>query len=265
MTSLILALAMLGVPAATQHTPGNDYIYTFRVTESGKSDVTSGTARVHGDRVRIDMDGRNKRDEYILVTDSGRQMLSVHPDRKEVDRTTVPGFENVIGTALRTVSPLVKFQVLNPKVTWQRVETGTRMLGYATEHVRITEQYDVKIAAMGFDGGTERNTVVTDYWVSPGLDLGPNPLLTLLTNSSTATGQTDRAFVQQVRDARADALQGTPLRTVITEVTDKPGKEPSKKTVRTIEITSVRQAPQPAAMFEVPSGYRVKDGAHFEM
>ncbi|HEV2644546.1 MAG TPA: hypothetical protein VGT98_17670 [Candidatus Elarobacter sp.] len=268
MTPLVLALTLVTTPAtpSRQMPQPADYVYTFRVTESGKSEVTSGTVRVHGDRVRIDMDGKHDHGEYLLVTENGTQMLSIHPDRKEIDRISSPRFEQIIGTALRTVSPLVKFRVLDPRISWQRVETGTRVLGYATEHVRITEQYDVQIAAMGFDGGTERNVVVTDYWVSPGLDLGRNPLITLLTNASTATAQTDRGFVQREEDVRAEALQGTPLHTVVTETTTKSsGQDRTRTKTRTIDITSVKQGAQPAALFEVPSGYRMKDGANISM
>jgi hypothetical protein len=243
----------------------SDYMYTFTTTEENGS-PTTGTVRVHGDRTRIDMEKKDSKDsrEYILLTDNGTRMLSVHPDRKQVDQISSPSFERIIGTSLRMVSPIVKFRVLNPRISSERVGTGQKLLGYATEQIRMTERFDIHIIAMGFDGGTEHHTVVTDYWVSPGLDLGKNPLLALLEHTSTATAQTDPTFVEKEASVRAQALGGTPLRTEVRETTvDDKGIEHSK--THSIEITSVHQGPQPAALFEVPSGYQVKSGMNISM
>ena len=243
-------------PAALQ----GDYMYTFTTTEENGS-PTSGTVRVYGDRTRIDMQKNNSKD-YILLTDNGTRMLSVHPDRKEVDQINSPSFERIIGTSLRMVSPIVKFRVLNSKISSERVGTGQKVLGYATEQIRMTERFDIHIVAMGFDGGTEHHVIVTDYWVSPGLDLGKNPLLALLEHAGTAMAQTDADFIEKESAVRAQALGGTPLRTVVksTKVDDK-GIEHSS--TRTIEITSIHIGPQSASLFEIPSGYRIKSGLNF--
>jgi hypothetical protein len=243
--------------------PAGDYMYTFVTTgESGSK--SSGTVRVHGARMRIDMDNRKSSDDYILLTDGGTQMMSVHPDEKKVDEISSPSFEHIIGTSLRVVSPLVKFNVQNLQLSSQRVATGQKLLGYATAQVRVTERFDVHIRALGFDAGTEHHTVVTDYWVSPGLDLGSNPLLSLIEHTSTAMAQTDRGFVQQEAAMRAQAVHGTPLRTVVRETTvDDKGAEHSN--THSIEITSVRFGAQPAALFTVPSGYRISSGMNVDM
>lgn len=240
----------------------SDYMYTFSTTDETGS-PTTGTVRVHGDRTRIDMDKNNSRD-YILLADNGTRMMSVHPGRKEVDQINSPSFERIIGTSLRMVSPIVKFKVLNSKISSARVGTGQKLLGYATEQIRMTERFDVHIVAMGFDGGTEHHTVVTDYWVSPGLDLGSNPLLTLLEHAGTAMAQTDPDFVDKEASVRAQALGGTPLRTVVKETSvDDKGIQHSK--THSIDITSVRQGAQSAALFEIPSGYRFKSGMNISM
>jgi hypothetical protein len=248
----------------TANVPASDYAYTFVVTEENSKSPTKGTVRVHGDRTRIDIDKANGSGEYILLTDGGTRMLSVHPNRREIDQISAPTFERVIGTSLRMVSPMVKFKVLNSKMSWERVGTGQKLLGYATEQIRMTERFDVKIRAMGFDGGTEHNTIVTDFWVSPGLDLGSNPLLVLIEHASNAMAQTDADFVNEEASVRARALQGTPLRTVVTETTVNDKGVQHVKT-HSIDITSVRMSAQPAALFDVPSGYRIKSGADFSM
>ena len=228
-------------------------MYTFTTTEESGSQ-SSGTVRVHGGRTRIDMDKNDSRD-YIILTDGGKQMLSVHPDRREVDQISSPSFERIIGTSLRAVSPIVKFKVQNVKISSGRIATGQKLLGYGTEQIRITEQFDVHIVAMGFDGGTEHHTVVTDYWVSPGLDLGDNPIMALLEHAGTAEAQTDADFVDKETNVRSQALAGTPLRTETKESTvDDKGIRHTK--TRSMAITSVKMGPQPAALFDIPSGYR---------
>lgn len=240
----------------------SDYMYTFTTTEESGT-FSTGTVRVHGDRTRIDMEKPGSKD-YILLTDDGARMLSVHPDRKQVDQISSPSFERIIGTSLRMVSPIVKFRVLNSKISSERVGTGQKLIGYPTEQIRMTERFDIHIVAMGFDGGTEHHTVVTDYWVSPGLDLGNNPLLSLLEHTSTAMAQTDPGFVQKESSVRAQALGGTPLRTVVKETTvDDKGIEHTK--THSIDITSVHLGAQPAALFEVPSGYQMKSGMNVSM
>ncbi|MGI8548570.1 MAG: hypothetical protein ACR2M1_14800 [Gemmatimonadaceae bacterium] len=133
------------------------------------------------------------------------------------------------------------------------------------EQIRMTERFDAHVSAMGFPGGTEHYAVTTDYWVSPGLDLGRNPLIALLATASTALAQSDRSFVQQEHYARDAALQGTPLRTVISSssVSDEnssshSSKNSTKNNIRTIEITSLRGEAQSDALFQVPADYKVK-------
>lgn len=256
----LLTVALTGTgnaaPRCVDSPPPSDYMYTFRATGDSDKDPTTGTVRAHGDRIRIDMDKKNS-DDYILLTDGGQQMTSVHPDKKEVEQMSAPKFEHIIGTSLKAVSPLVKFNVLNDRIRSEKIGAGPKILDYATDQVRITQQFDVHIVALGFNAGTEHHTVVTDYWVSPGLYLGDNPLLALLEHAGTATAQTDADFVQSEASARASALQGTPLRTVARETTvDDKGK--SNTTTRTIDITSLKIGVQPAALFEIPPGYRIR-------
>lgn len=257
--SVVLASGSAAPRSVERPASTGDYMYTF-TTQGESGSQTSGTVRVHGDRTRIDMDKQDRSGSYILLTDNGTLMMSVHPNRREVEEIRSPSFERIIGTSLRMVSPLVKFRVRNVRISAERVGTGQKLLGYGTEQIRLTERFDVQVIAMGFDGGTEHHTVVTDYWVSPGLDLGRNPLLTLLEHTGTAMAQTDPDFVQTEASVRDRALSGTPLRTVVRETTvDDKGIEHSN--THSIEITSVREGPQPAALFQVPSGYRIKSGA----
>jgi hypothetical protein len=240
-------------------------MYTFRATGDGTHDdhATTGTVRAHGDRLRIDIDREQSDDDhYMLLTGNGDQMLLVKPDDREVTKINAKSFEQIIGTSLRSVSSIVKFHVLNHRISYAKIGSGEKILGYDTDQIRITDHFDVRTVALGFDGGTDRYTVVTDYWVSPGLDLGRNPLLTLLEHAGTALAQVDASFVQEEATVRARALSGTPLRTVVHEskIDDKVIEHTN---THVIDITSVHVGPQKADLFEIPSNYRVKAAGSF--
>lgn len=242
-----------------------DYMYTFRTSGDGGDRGTSGTVRVHGDRMRIDIDritSDHNDGEYMIVADNGSRIFNVHPDKKTIEEIDAAHLENVIGIALRGVSSVTKFQVMNASVTSQRVGTGEAIVGHATDHVRIRESYDVKITALGFDGGTEHTTVVTDYWVAPGLSIGHNPLLALIENAQTAMAQSDRDYVAKQRDARANMLKGAVLKSVSNVTTSKHGDSEEEKR-KTMEVTSLKQGAQAPGLFELPKGYEMKSGWNF--
>lgn len=246
--------------------PSPDIVYTFRSRASGDGshdDSLSGTVRLHGDAERIDFNGKSSDSDpgaYILVLDGGTRMISVHPSRHKAEEISATTFERIVGTSLRAVRPLVRFTVRDITITPERLGAGGTILGYATEHARLSEHFTVHITAMGFDGGDETVSVVNDYWVSPGLDLGRNPVLALVERAATATAQSDASFVRQEDAARAALLRGTPLRSISTVTTiDDKGKR--KTVVRTTEVTALRREAQPASLFEVPSGYAVSGGA----
>ena len=160
---------------------------------------------------------------------------------------------------------VTRFRLSNASVTSQRISTGETILGRATDHVRVRESYDVKITALGFDGGTEHTTVITDYWIVPGLDLGHNPLLALIENSETAMAQSDRDYVAKQREARAAVLKGAVLKSVSVVSTTKSDDDNARDKRKTMEVTSLKQAPQAASLFEIPKGYEMKSGGNFSM
>lgn len=273
LTSLALLASGQASPQASSVTraASSDLVYTFRTSETGghsHDDEMTGTVRVHGGDVRIDVDHSREDDDpgaYILVLDDGARMLSVHPSRREAEEMSAAGFERIVGISLRAVRPLVRFRVSDAAIATERLGAGGTMLGVATDHVRLTEHYTVHITAMGFDGGDETVAVQTDYWVAPALQLGRNPLLALLERAGTAMAQSDASFVQREDAARASLLRGSPLRTV-SRVTTTERDGDRKESVRTTEVTSLRREAQPASLFEVPSGYRVKSAsASFDM
>lgn len=244
-------------PAAFERAPlGEDYSYQFRIAEGSHGSPTVGTVRVHGDRTRIDVQGRGHDREYILLLDRGQRMLVVHPEKREIQQMATSDFAAIVGTAIRAVSPVVKVKLLHSEISAKSLGPGAPWEGYRTEHVRLTERYDARLRALGFDSGVEHHSVTTDYWIAPDLALRENPLARVLTTATTALAQTDPDFVRRDDAMRADILRGALLRAIVSVAESENDQPlPSPHIVMTLEVTDIRTGAQPANVFDIPAGY----------
>lgn len=267
LASVLLAAAALSAPAASAHAqqqqqqqkaqpPMRDYEYSFRMSGSHDEHPTSGTMRVSGDRGRIDIDGA-KEGEFMLLTDGGRTLTIVHPDRRAYEVSDAATFEHIVGRALRAAGPVLSIRLESAHVASDHLGDGGLVVGRATRHLRLTQDYTLRVGALGFGGDAERHVATTEYWVSPGLALMRNPLFALVEGAESALVQSDTAY-SRIADAERDALLegATPLRRVVTTREEHGGKT----TTQTIEITSLRPARVDPAIFEVPSGYTRRAG-----
>lgn len=263
LASVLLAVAALSAAAAPARAqqqqkpqpPMRDYEYSFRVIGSHDEHPMSGTMRVSGDRGRIDIDGA-KEGEFMLLTDGGRTLTIVHPERRAYEVSDAATFEHIVGRALRAV-PVLSIQLESAHVASDHLGDGGLVVGRATRHLRLTQDYTVRVGALGFGGDPERHVATTEYWVSPGLALMRNPLFALVEGAESALVQSDTAY-SRIADAERDALLegATPLRRVVTTREEHGGKT----TTQTIEITSLRPARVDPAIFQLPSGYTRRAG-----
>ena len=263
LASVLLAAAALSATAAPAHAqqqkaqpPMRDYEYSFRVIGSHDEHPMSGTMRVSGDRGRIDLDGA-KEGEFMLLTDGGRTLTIVHPERRAYEGSDAATFEHIVGRALRAAGPVLSIKLEAAHVASDHLGDGGIVVGRATRHVRLTQDYTIRVGALGFGGDAERHVATTEYWVSPGLALMRNPLFALVEGAESALVQSDTAY-SRIADAERDALLegATPLRRVVT-TREEPG---GKTTLQTIEITSLRPARVDPAIFQLPSGYTRRAG-----
>jgi hypothetical protein len=99
----------------------------------------------------------------------------------------------------------------------------------------------------------KHHRVVTDYWVPTQAATPRNPMFELLMRGASAVAQQDVTHQANVARARAALFRAPPVKAIVT-VTET--GESAKRA--TIEVTSLSSATPDAAMFTLPTGYRVK-------
>jgi hypothetical protein len=251
--ALILAAPAQGV-AGTR--------YTFRMTPD-HGDALIGTVREDGRTARIDFVTRRARDdEYLLVRDG--QLVAVHPDDREYSVIDDSTFERIAGVGLQAASDIgvVRFRVREAQFTPERLEPGDSVAGFATRHVRLTEEFTVVVRALGMWGDAVHMRVVTDYWVTDAPVLMHNPLLEMLSRLGGVLGQSDPAFVRREAAARRDLFTGTPLRIVVTATSSDSDEHDDRPGVQRIEISDLTRTRLDPGIFRIPAGYAQRDGEY---
>lgn len=260
---LVVSLA-LALPASPfQGIPGTRY--TFRMTV-GHEDPVVGTVRENTHRARVDVLKRGERDdEYLVITHDGHRVISVHPSDGEYSVVDDSVFERIAGVGLQAVSStgIVRFRVHDADISAERLGAGDVVAGFATEHYRLRQDYTVDVSAFGTHGGPVRQSVITDYWVAPRAHLLPNPLIGMLSQIGTALAQSDVDFVRRSAAVRDSLFSGTPLRIVVTIATDAKDETGKPPAVHRFEITEIENANFDPGIWQVPAGFRRKEGISF--
>lgn len=254
----------LGAAALALATPlqAQGQRYDFRLT--GEGEDARGRVTWLGDRGRVDVEhtpGDHRGDEYFLLRNGGRTLISVHPEDRSYSVVDDTVFERVVGRALEAVDGMVDFTVDGVRIAGERLGPGGTIAGHATERYRLTQEFTVRIGVPFVEDPEIRQTVVTEYWVAPEVKLIRNPVLEMLATVETALAQGDTSFVRRSRAARASLFRGTPLKFVIRSTSEeRDGDETDIDTdVRTIEITGIGPADIDPASLEIPAGYRRDD------
>ena len=243
--------------------------YEFTSTDDD-GDVTSGAVAWAGSVMRIDMDRsrnrsrhnngnvgvnviNNRRGEYMLVDFATNTVRSVKPEQHEISEMPMATFEQIIGKALGMVGGVVQMQVRDAGIIAKEVGAGGQIAGIETEQFRVIEEYNVRIGVFGMNAEEKHHRVVTDYWVPTQTGMPRNPMFELLLRSASATAQQDAVHQTNVARARTALFRGSPVKAVVT-VTET--GESAKRA--SVEITSLTSTTPDAALFVLPTGYRVK-------
>jgi hypothetical protein len=260
------ASAAVAAPLAPRTMPAGRYEFT---STDDDGDVTSGAVSWTGQLMRIDLDRNrrrarrdngvaftasdNRRGEYMLVDFETNTMRTVKPEEHEISEMPLATFEQIIGKALGMVGSVVQMQVRDAGIIAKEVGPGGQVAGVETEQFRVIEEYNVRIGVFGMNADEKHHRVVTDYWVPTQAGTPRNPMFELLMRSASATAQQDAVHQTNVSRARTALFRASPVKAVVT-VTE--AGETQKRS--TVEITSLSSAAPDAALFVLPSGYRVK-------
>lgn len=251
-TALLLIAGLLQAPTGV---PGTRYTFNM-ITEN---DSTAGVVREDGHRARIDFTHGASAEDYVLVLDGGHRVVAVHPRDGDYAITDDSTFARAAAIGLRAASAtgIVRFRVRDTHITPRRVGPGEPIAGLPTERYRLIQEFTVGITALGVNAETMHQVVVTDYWVSPGTSLVPNPIVELLSTIASILGQSDPEFARRSSAEREGLFRGTPLRIVVTAHTL---EEPDKVTTQRIEITRLERATFDRTLWDIPAGLRRREG-----
>lgn len=258
--------ASAAVPAPKTMPAGQ---YQFTSTDDD-GDVTSGTVAWTGQQMRIDLDRSrsrarhgngnavkvstsNRRGEYMLVDFSTNTMRTIKPEDREISEMPLATFEQIIGKALGMVGGVVQMQVRDAGIIAKEVGAGGQVAGLPTTQYRLIEEYNVRIGVFGMNAQEKHHRVVTEYWVPTQASVPRNPMFELLMRGASATAQQDAVHQTNVARARSALFAGFPVKAVVTvNATGEAAKRAS------VEITSLTSQTPDAALFLLPTGYRVK-------
>jgi hypothetical protein len=253
-------------PLAPRVMPAGRYEFT---STDDDGDVTAGAVAWSGQQMRIDLDrsrarsrrsgsreGReresDRRGEYMLVDFATSTVRTIKPGEREISEMPLSTFEQIIGKALGMVGSVVQMQVRDAGILANDVGPVGEIAGVATRQFRMIEEYNVRIGVFGMNAEEKHHRVVTDYWVPTQAAMPRNPMFELLMRGANAMSQQDAVHQGNVSRARRALFQGFPMKVVtVTEA-----GESAKRS--TVEITSLSASAPDAALFAMPSGYRVK-------
>jgi hypothetical protein len=256
--ALVFALLATSRPLIAQSTVR----YTVEMTE-GSGRPSRAVVTTTGDRSRIQpirtSDDREDSGTsgYIVVRDGN--LYSIDPDKRAYDVMSSEEFEQIVGTALRSVSPIVKMHVDDVSVSTEEIHDAKAILGFPTRHFRFTQKYSMRVTAFGMNGDDEstENEVVTDFWFAATAKLPRNPLIELMLSAATAPAQQNRDFVRESARVRDSQFTGMPLLAIVR------GRERGEGALREkarVEVTQVERVTADSSLFSVPTGFTRTNG-----
>lgn len=247
--------------AASAAPAAASFTYRFRIAEDGKGETKRGTVHVAG-ASRVELDRRDGRDrDWFLVSADGRTITSVSPRKREWRQMPASEFEEIVGTALRSVRGIVEFELVGrATIDYQRLGAGETIAGLRTQKIRVIETFTVRPRVFGLKTDPERHRVTTTYWVTSDLAIPRNPLVALMTGAQTALAQQDEEYATKSRALRERLFTGAPVRVEVVSEEEDGGRERS-----TAEILELRRGPVDRALLTVPAGYRQREGRGVEV
>lgn len=262
---LALALALGALPASlpAQVVEGRSYFFRIEKPDDGP---TEGVMHVAGDRARIEIHDAEDDDGtpvYLLLTDGGKTLVSVHPEHRSYSEIDADKLEGIIGTAMRAVNVVMTMDMVNSNVNGERLGDGGPVAGLPTQHYRLTQEFAMDIGAFG-QTERARHRIVSDYWVNAEQAPPRNPLVELVTTAPAALAMSNEAFMTRSARTRASLFTAAPLKVVVrSEEWKKDGGSDSE--VFEYEVTRILPASIDLRALRVPEHFHRDDSKDFDV
>jgi len=254
----VMASVMAAAPGSAQGLT-YDFVTTVKSDQAGERIAMRGKAAAMDDKARVEITemgalGPNAaamNGMYMIVLDNGNRFIWVNPQERKYIETTSADMMAGFGGVMGSVGAMMNMKATNVVMDVQRVGSGPSINGYATDHYRITQSWDMSMNIFGKTVTTREESTMNAYF-APSITVPQNPFLM---GNSQAASLLGEEFAQKSAAMNAKLQgKGLPLRIeVASKTTDPEGKVVS--TTATTEIQSLKQGSVPASMFTVPSGY----------
>jgi hypothetical protein len=255
--------------------PGTIYEFSVRsqssqsgdresVVMSGRGTYTAGNAKIE----ILDAQAQSgegmfgSRGSYFLVLDNGEKMVLVDPAQKTYMEWDLQNMMAGLGKMMGALGGLVRMEMSDVKVEAQDMGAGGTVNGYATQHVRVVENYSISARVMGRSSNSRVETT-TDYYFAPALRNLRNPFVQNSQMFRAVGDMFNNADYQRQMTSVQAKLAGVPVKTVARSVTTNPdGKQ--ETTVTTMEMTGFQNTDVAASTFAIPSGFQVVEMPRFD-
>ena len=258
-----LAHGALPLALAAQIVDGQSYFFRLHTPDDGP---TEGVMHVAGDRARIEIHDAEDDDGmpvYLLLTDGGKTLVSVHPHHRSYSEIDADKLEGIIGTAMRAVNVVMTMDMVGSNVSGERLGDGGAVAGVPTQHYRLTQEFAMDVGAFG-QTERARHRIVSEYWVNPEAAPPRNPLVELVTTAPAALAMSNEAFMTRSARTRAALFTAAPLKIVVRADEWKKDGGSESETFE-YEVTRILPATIDLRALRVPDGYRRDDTKDFDV
>lgn len=221
------------------------------ITEGADTSRLVGTASVEGSNMRLEVqsgDGVVFQDGSVVISkDGGSTLLFLDPSKKTYYEMRLDDLMNSMGSILAAAGGAVSMNFENQKIKVTPKGAGETIEGYATRRYTVDTSYDLVMKVMGMTMKMETEST-SEVWATPDL---ARDYIVFIQQKGFKTGIAD---LDELIEKQVNAIEGFPLRQVITSKVTTRGRSETSKT--TVNVSNIQKKNIADGQFEIPAGYR---------
>jgi hypothetical protein len=230
---------------------GLQYRFQTVSTTAGGGHTLSGTARVDGANMRLDIDQGDQLliqdHSFLLSKDGGRTLVVANPADKTWYELKLDDLLGSAGSIFKQMGGTVQMTFDDEKVAAHDDGDGGMIAGYPTRKSSVTCSYQMKMNVMGqkIQGHIQMQS---QTWATDKL---PAAAASFVQSGGFRTGI---EAIDKLIQAQGGVVTGFPLKQVITTTTVM--NDQTTTMTNTTSVTDIhKDAVHPAGTFEMPAGY----------